>query len=86
MLRGSTKWSPSCALPDCYMATGLLAQSLMLDFKCVVNPYTAYVSERDWEAGALTSDRAARLDKTITVHVELATLLRGRTYRSDWEV
>jgi NAD(P)H-dependent FMN reductase len=76
----------AAGLPHSYMATGLLAQSLMLDFKCVVNPYTAYVSERDWEAGALTSDRAARLDKTITVHVELATLLRGRTYRSDWEV
>lgn len=76
----------AAGLPHSYMATGPLAQSLMLDFKCVVNPYTAYVSERDWEAGALTSDRAARLEKTMTVHVELATLLRDRTYRSDWEV
>jgi len=76
----------AAGLPHSYMATGVLAQSLMLDFKCVVNPYTAYFSERDWEAGMLNTDRAARLDKTMTVHVELASLLRGRTYQSDWEV
>lgn len=76
----------AAGLPHSYMATGALAQSLMLDFKCVVNPYTAYISERDWEAGMLTTSRAARLDKTMTVHAELASLLRGRTYLSDWEV
>jgi len=76
----------AAGLPHSYMATGVLAQSLMLDFKCVVNPYTAYISERDWEEGVLTVDRAARLDKTMAVHVEPASLLRSRTYRSDWEV
>ncbi|MDM7892250.1 NADPH-dependent FMN reductase [Curtobacterium caseinilyticum] len=76
----------AAGLPHSYMATGVLAQSLMLDFKCVVNPYTAYISERDWDEGVLTVDRAARLDKTMAVHVELASLLRDRTYRSDWEV
>ncbi|MEJ8283460.1 NAD(P)H-dependent FMN reductase [Curtobacterium sp. PvP017] len=76
----------AAGLPHSYMATGALAQSLMLDFKCVVNPYTAYVSERDWEGTALNADRAARLGKTIDVHAELAGLLRGRTFTSDWEV
>lgn len=76
----------AAGLPHSYMATGALAQSLMLDFKCVVNPYTAYVSERDWEGTALNADRAARLGKTIDVHTELAGLLRGRTFTSDWEV
>jgi len=76
----------AAGLPHSYMATGVLAQSLMLDFKCVVNPYTAYISERDWDEGVLTVDRAARLDKTMAVHVELASLLRDRAYRSDWEV
>lgn len=76
----------AAGLPHSYMATGVLAQSLMLDFKCVVNPYTAYISERDWDEGVLTVDRAARLHKTMAVHVELASLLRDRTYRSDWEV
>jgi NAD(P)H-dependent FMN reductase len=76
----------AAGLPHSYMATGALAQSLMLDFKCVVNPYTAYFSERDWEADALSEERAARLSKTMTVHAELVSLLRDRTYRSDWEV
>jgi NAD(P)H-dependent FMN reductase len=76
----------AAGLPHSYMATGALAQSLMLDFKCVVNPYTAYVAERDWEAGTLSVDRAARLEKTMTVHAELAGLLRDRTSLSDWEV
>lgn len=76
----------AAGLPHSYMATGALTQSLMLDFKCVVNPYTAYFSERDWEADTLSQDRAARLSKTMTVHAELASLLSGRTYRSDWEV
>lgn len=76
----------SAGLPHGYMATGALAQSLMLDFKCVINPYTAYVSDRDWEEGSLVTDRLARLDKTMGVHAELAGLLAGRTYASGWEV
>jgi NAD(P)H-dependent FMN reductase len=76
----------AAGLPHSTMATGPLAQSLMLDFKCIVNPYTAYFSERDWDGGQLRPDRADRLDKTVTVHVELAQLLQGRTYASDWEV
>ncbi|WP_123681449.1 NADPH-dependent FMN reductase [Curtobacterium sp. PhB115] len=76
----------AAGLPHSYMATGTLAQSLMLDFKCVVNPYSAFVSERDWDGDALGPDRSARLGKTIAVHAELAGLLRNRTYSSDWEV
>lgn len=76
----------AAGLPHSYMATGALAQSLMLDFKCVLNPYAAYFSERDWEGDALTPGRVARLEKTMNVHVELASLLRGRNYTSVWEV
>ena len=76
----------AAGLPHSYMATGTLAQSLMLDFKCVVNPYTAYVSERDWDETRLSADRADRLGKTIDVHVELTEMLQGRTYSSDWDV
>jgi len=76
----------AAGLPHSTMATGPLAQSLMLDFKCIVNPYTAYFSERDWDGDQLRPDRADRLDKTVSVHVELAQLLQGRTYSSDWEV
>ncbi|WP_091227245.1 NADPH-dependent FMN reductase [Microbacterium sp. 3J1] len=77
----------AAGLPHSYMATGALAQSLMLDFKCIINPYVAYISERDWEPSQqLTADRNARLAKTMTVHAELSELLSGRVYRSDWEV
>lgn len=77
----------AAGLPHSTMATGSLAQSLQLDFKCIVNPYTATFSERDWAApDTLAADRHDRLRKTLLVHAELAALLRGRTYRSDWEV
>lgn len=77
----------AAGLPHSYMATASLGQSLMLDFKCVINPYTAYISERDWEEPhELNADRLARLAKTMTVHAELSELLAERTYRSLWEV
>lgn len=77
----------AAGLPHSYMATSALSQSLMLDFKCVINPYTAYMSERDWgNTGILEPSRADRLTKTMTVHVELSQLLDGRTYSSDWEI
>ena len=77
----------AAGLPHSYMATAALGQSLMLDFKCVINPYTAYISERDWEqAQDLKVERHARLAKTMTVHAELSELLAGRRYRSGWEV
>lgn len=77
----------AAGLPHSYMATAALGQSLMLDFKCVINPYTAYISERDWEQSQeLKTERQARLAKTMTVHAELSELLSARLYRSDWEV
>ncbi|MGG7465090.1 NADPH-dependent FMN reductase [Plantibacter sp. YIM 135347] len=77
----------AAGLPHSYMATGQLANSLMLDFTCIVNPYTAYVSERDWTAeGDLVESRTNRLAKTLTVHAELSGALLDRSYRSEWEV
>lgn len=77
----------SAGLPHSAMATGSLAQSLMLDFKCVINPHSAYVTERDWTSpGELVPDRAERLARSMSVHAELAGLLAGRIYRSGWEV
>ena len=69
------------------MATATLGQTLMLDIKCVINPYTAYLSERDWERPeVLKADRGERLAKTMSVHAELSALLSERSYRSVWEV
>ncbi|MBM7769686.1 NAD(P)H-dependent oxidoreductase [Glutamicibacter nicotianae] len=76
----------SAGLPHSYMATTSLAGSLMNDFKCVINPYSAYFSGRDWEKGKLSDDRTKRLTKTMHVHAEFATLLSSRSYTSTWEV
>ncbi|RAX38567.1 NADPH-dependent FMN reductase [Rhizobium tropici] len=77
----------SGGLPHSYMAYGNLAMSLMLDFKCVINPYVVYATERDWIDGDnLSGALAARLRKTVEVKLELASRLRGRGYASDWEI
>ncbi len=77
----------SGGLPHSYMAYGSLAMSLMLDFKCVINPYVVYATERDWIDGGILSDTlAARLQKAIEVKLELSSGLRSRAYSSDWEI
>lgn len=78
----------AAGLPHSYMAAGTLGQSLMLDFKCVINPYTAYISERDWDEQSqeLKAERMPRLAKTMTVHAELSDLLSERRYHSGWEI
>lgn len=73
-------------LPHGYTAYGATAIALMLDFKCVVNPYLTYATERDWADDGLSEPLAARLAKTLLVHRELATLLQPRRYRSQWEL
>ncbi|MDR7127248.1 NADPH-dependent FMN reductase [Pseudotabrizicola sp. 4114] len=77
----------SGGLPHSYMAYGPLALSLMLDFKCVINPYTVYATDRDFtEMGHMGDRILSRLGKTMTVHIELCGSLQQRTYRSTWEV
>ncbi len=76
----------AAGLPHSYMAFGGLANTLMLDFKCVVNPYHIYVHNRHWQEGELTDEAHARIDKTLRVMLELTTLLQARTYSSDWEL
>lgn len=76
----------AAGLPHSYMAFGALATTMMLDFKCVVNPYHIYVHNRHWAASSLSSEAHARIDKTLAVMLELTTLLQGRSYTSDWEL
>lgn len=74
-------------LPHSYMAFGATALSLMLDFKCIVNPYQVYATERDWSPEGEPSERlAARLNQALDVKLELAESLSKRSYRSNWDV
>jgi NAD(P)H-dependent FMN reductase len=77
----------SGGLPHSYMAYGPLAFSLMLDFKCVINPYSVYATDRDFsDLGDLGERLVARLEKTMRVNIELCSALRQRSYRSTWEL
>lgn len=76
----------AAGLPHSYMAFSNLAASLMLDFKCVVNPYVLYLHDRHWVDDALTDDASARVSKTMDVMIQLTQLLSGRTYASTWEL
>jgi len=76
----------SAGLPHSYMATGPDMLSLMLDFKCIINPYTVYVHNRHWQGNELLPEASARLDKSLLVLTELTALLAARTYRSEWEI
>lgn len=74
-------------LPHSYMAHLPLANALTLDFKCVVNPYHLYATERDFPPGGEPNEKTLRrLDRTLSVAAELSTLLRSRTYASGWEI
>lgn len=76
----------AAGLPHSYMAHASMAASLMLDFKCIINPYNVYVHNRHWEDGKLSEERMPRLVKSMKVMAELCTLLEARTYSSEWEI
>lgn len=74
-------------LPHSYMAFGATALSLMLDFKCIVNPYIVYATARDWLPNGEPGEAMdARLKLALAVKVELAQGLAARSYRSTWDV
>ena len=76
----------AAGLPHSYMAFGSLANSLMMDFKCIINPYMIYVHNRHWEGEILVNEASERVEKAMFVMVELTQLLQHRTYRSQWEI
>ena len=76
----------AAGLPHSYMAGLSLANSLMLDFKCVINPYSVYIHNRHWEEETLMEEANGRIVKAMAVMAEITLLLLQRTYRSDWEI
>lgn len=69
-----------------YMAYGSLAMSMMMDFKCVINPYQLYVHNRHWDDPTMMVRKQERLEKTMKVAIELTQGLSNRTYTSTWEI
>ena len=76
----------AAGLPHSYMAFNALAMSIMMDFKCIINPYHIYVHGQHWVDDALVDRAVQRLQKSLRVAMELTTLLKGRTYSSTWEI
>ena len=68
------------------MSFASLATSMMLDFKCILNPYNVYVHNRHWEDGLLGEEAVKRIEQSAAVLVELMHCLAGRTYHSSWDV
>ena len=74
-------------LAESYMAYTNTAISLMLDFKCVINPYNVHVPEDAWDQADDLDDRSRRrLRKSMRVMMELGERLAERTYTSGWEI
>lgn len=76
----------AAGVPHSYMAYSATAMSMMMDFKCVLNPYQLYVHNRHWDDDKMIAEKQDRLAKTMDVAIELAEALSNRTYRSDWEI
>jgi len=69
-----------------YMAFSSMAVSLMLDFKCIINPHMAYALADDFEADHPSNRFQARLDRVLNIKCELLDLLASRKLHSTWEV
>ena len=76
----------SGGLPHSYTAFREMATSLMLDFKCIINPYHVYAHNRHWSNGQLGAEKMQRVEKSMSVMTELCRLLTKRTYSSTWEI
>lgn len=72
--------------PHSYMAYSATAMSMMIDFKCVINPYQLYVHNRHWEEKKMIAEKQARLAKTMDVAIDLTQGLSNRSYSSTWEM
>lgn len=54
----------AAGLPQSYMAFSSLAISMMLDFKCIINPYTVYVDNAGWTGETLGATATNRMQKS----------------------
>jgi NAD(P)H-dependent FMN reductase len=72
--------------PVSYMSYSSLALGLMLDFKCVINPYQVYATSEDFLADGLSAKAKTRARRALMVKAELIDGLKNRKYTSGWEI
>ena len=76
----------SAGLPHSYMAFTPTMASMILDFKCIINPYHVFVHNQHWDADRINDDASRRIERSADVLVALMRALRGRAYASGWGV
>jgi len=76
----------AAGLPQSYMAFSSMAISMMLDFKCIINPYTVYFDNSAWTGEALSEKARTRMQKSAQVMAELMQCLAKRNYHSGWQI
>ena len=72
--------------PVSYMSYSSLAMGLMLDFKCVINPYQVYATSEDFLDDGLSKKIKTRARRALMVKAELIEALKNRKYTSGWEI
>ena len=76
----------SAGLPHSYMAFTPTMASMILDFKCIINPYHVFVHDRHWDADRINDDASRRIERSADVLAALTRALRRRAYASCWGV
>jgi FMN reductase len=76
----------AAGLPQSYMAFSSMAISMILDYKCIINPYTVYVDNFAWTGDTLSEIATTRMQKSAQVMVELMQCLAKRDYHSSWQI
>jgi NAD(P)H-dependent FMN reductase len=69
-----------------YMAYSSLAMGLMLDFKCIINPYQVYATSEDFLDDGFSKKIQTRARRALMVKAELIEALKNRKYTSGWEI
>lgn len=70
-----------------YLAYLPTANSLMVDYKCIINPHIVFAVGSDFEDGKIASEAVAeRLQRVLLIAVELIDALKDRKFLSGWEL
>lgn len=77
----------AAGISQSYLAYLPLANSLMLDYKCILNPHIVFAIGEDFQDRQIVNASIKmRLERVMRIAVELTELLQKRTILSTWEI
>lgn len=75
----------SAGVPQAYLAYLPTANSLMVDYKCIINPHVVFAVESDFDGSKITNESISkRLERVVSIAVELIDALKDRKLLSGW--